>query len=253
MKTLHLFAGAGGGLLADILLGHTQIGYVEWNEHCQRVIAQRIEDGWIAKAPIFGDVRTFASEGFAGSYTGMVDLLCAGFPCQPFSQAGHQKGEDDERNMWPATAQCIRIIQPRICLLENVPSLITSGYISRVFSDLASMGYGFAWGVMGSGETGSCINGERLWIVAVAANGSVLEGMDVSQYRFSGSEESRRRQHTGAISAMLSQDDYTILKRDSNEVAEGMERLKAIGNGQDGVLAATAFGTIMQMIEACNA
>ena len=231
-------------MLADIILGHRPIGYVEWNEHCQKVIAQRIHEGWLPEAPIYGDVRAFASEGFAGSYQGLVDLLCAGFPCQPFSVCGHQKGEDDERNMWPATAECIRIIQPRLCLLENVPGLIANGYVSTVFGDLASMGYGFGWGCMGSAETGSCINGQRLWIVAAAANGAVLEGMDIPQYQFTGSEESLRRQYSGAVGAMLSQDDYTRIKRDNDAVAEGMERLKAIGNGQDAILAATAFSTI---------
>ena len=88
MKELSLFSGAGGGVLGTKLLGWEAIGYVEYNEYCQQVIAQRIEDGFLDEAPIFSDVRAFLSEGYAESYQGMVDVVTAGFPCQPFSIAG---------------------------------------------------------------------------------------------------------------------------------------------------------------------
>lgn len=99
MNELSLFTGAGGGLLGTHLLGWKAIGYVEFNEYCQRVIAQRIADGILPNAPIFGDIRTFISEGYAAAYTGLVDCLSGGFPCQPFSTAGRRLGADDERNM----------------------------------------------------------------------------------------------------------------------------------------------------------
>jgi DNA (cytosine-5)-methyltransferase 1 len=56
---LSLFSGSGGGLLGTKLLGFRHIGYVEWNEHCQRVIKQRIVDGLLDDAPIFGDIGSF--------------------------------------------------------------------------------------------------------------------------------------------------------------------------------------------------
>ena len=104
-----------------MLLGFRPVGYVEWDDYCQRVIAARIRDGILPDAPIFGDIKTFISEGYAASYQDMVDVLTAGFPCQPFSVAGKQRGADDERNMWPATAECIGIVRPRFVLLENAP------------------------------------------------------------------------------------------------------------------------------------
>ena len=121
---LSLFSGSGGGLLGTKLLGWKPRGYVEFNEHCQRVISQRIKDGHLENAPIFSDIRTFISEGYAESYSGLVDVITAGFPCQPFSQCGKRKGDQDERNMWPATIECIRRIRPRFCLMENVAAFI---------------------------------------------------------------------------------------------------------------------------------
>lgn len=74
MRELSLFSGAGGGLLASKhLLGWTTVGYVEIEEYPQKVVAQRIKDGLLDAAPIFGDIKRFISEGYAESYKGMVD------------------------------------------------------------------------------------------------------------------------------------------------------------------------------------
>src|SRR3990167_11417581 len=98
MRELSLFSGAGGGLLGSKLLGWNCVGYVESNEYCQKVLRQRIADGFLDAAPIFGDIRKFISEGYAASYQGMVDVVTAGFPCQPFSISGKGFGKDDHRN-----------------------------------------------------------------------------------------------------------------------------------------------------------
>jgi DNA (cytosine-5)-methyltransferase 1 len=146
MRELSLFSGAGGGLLGTKLLGWTHVGYVEWNEYCQRVIAARIADGYLERAPIFTDVREFAQSGAADQYRGIADVVSAGFPCQPFSVAGSQRAANDERNMWPATVEVIRRVQPRSVLLENVPGLVSCGYVGTVLADLAALGY------VGAGE-----------------------------------------------------------------------------------------------------
>ncbi len=241
MNELSLFTGAGGGVLGTTMLGFKHIGYVEWNEHCQQVIAQRIRDGLISNAPLFGDIRKFNSEGYAESYKGLADVVSAGFPCQPFSASGHQLGEDDPRNMWPATIATIRTVRPKIAWLENVPALLANKYIRRIFADLAKLGMSIRWGVLGTGETGGICTGKRLWILAFTPDCSIIKSLDLQKYSSAYSKESCRRQYTGAVGSMLSQDDYTELKRDRNAVAVGMEQLKAIGNGQDPILAATAF------------
>jgi hypothetical protein len=85
------------------------------------------------------------------------------------------------------------------------------------------------------------VEGERLWIVASKTNGTMLEGVDISSHIQPCEKESCRRQYSRAVSAMLSQDDYTVLKRNTDAVARGMDRLKAIGNGQNPWVAKLAW------------
>ena len=178
MRELSLFTGAGGGLLGTHLLGWRPVGYVEFNDYCQRVIRARIDDGILPNAPIFGDIRTFISEGYAASYQGMVDVITAGFPCQPFSVAGKQRGADDERNMWPATIDAIRIIRPRYCLLENVAALIANPYFGTILGDLAKGGYCVRWRRLSAAEVGAPHQRDRLWICAYA-EGERTRGISV--------------------------------------------------------------------------
>jgi len=168
MRELSLFSGAGGGLLGTKLLGWETVGYVEWEEYCQKIIAQRIKDGIFDNAPIHGDIRAFIDEGYAEAYQGMVDVVTAGFPCQPFSVAGKQRGIDDERNKWPETLECIRIVRPRFVFLENVPGLLAGshGYFGHILRELAESGYNARWRVLSAAEVGAPHKRDRLWILA---------------------------------------------------------------------------------------
>jgi DNA (cytosine-5)-methyltransferase 1 len=169
LRELSLFTGA-GGLLGTKLLGWQTVGYVEWEAYCQQVIAQRIADGCLDAAPVFGDIRAFLSDGYAASYTGLVDVITAGFPCQPFSVAGKQRGEADDRNMWPDTAAVIRTVRPRFVLLENVPGLLSHRYFGTVLGDLASAGYDCRWRCLSAADCGAPHRRERLWITGSLAN-----------------------------------------------------------------------------------
>jgi DNA (cytosine-5)-methyltransferase 1 len=153
-------------LLGSHLLGWTPVGYVEFNNYCQRVIAQRIKDGLLPEAPIFSDIKAFIGEGYAEGYRGLVGVITAGFPCQPFSVAGKQWGADDERNMWPQTLATIRAVRPRFAFLENVPGLISCGYLATILRDLAESGYDARWCVLGARHVGAPHRRDRLWILA---------------------------------------------------------------------------------------
>lgn len=168
MNELSLFSGAGGGLLGTKLLGFRAVGYVERDAHCQKVLSQRIEDGLLDPAPVFGDIHAFLRDGWAGRYRGLVDVVSAGFPCQPFSVAGKQLAHDDDRNLWPETAEVLRVVRPRWALLENVPGLLSGrhGYFGRVLGDLAEMGFDAEWGVLGASDAGAPHYRRRLWILA---------------------------------------------------------------------------------------
>ena len=84
MNELHLFAGAGGGILGGILLGHTTVCAVEIEPYCRNVLLQRQRDGILPKFPIWDDVCTFDGK----PWRGKVDIVCGGFPCQDISSAG---------------------------------------------------------------------------------------------------------------------------------------------------------------------
>ena len=166
MNELSLFTGAGGGVLGTKLLGWRTVGYVEWDKYCQQIIEQRIEDDFLDEAPIFGDIDHFIESGASKKYSGFVDVVTAGFPCQPFSVAGKKKGQDDERNKWPQTIQCIRDVRPRYALLENVPGLLNSGYFGEILTSLAQAGFDARWCVLGADDVGAPHRRKRLWILA---------------------------------------------------------------------------------------
>jgi DNA (cytosine-5)-methyltransferase 1 len=194
MNYLSLFSGIGGGDLAyQHLLGWRCLGYVEWEIHCQRILAQRIKEGYLDEAPVFGDIRAFNREGFAVGYTGLVDCITGGFPCQPFSVAGKRKGGNDERNMWPATIDCVRRIRPRCCFFENVPNLLRSGYFGTILKDLAESGYDCRWRILSAAEVGAPHKRDRLWLVAHTHGTDVQAGHESAEP----AQERRRRSRIG--------------------------------------------------------
>ena len=136
---LSLFSGYEGFGLGLRLAGLPiqTIGYVEIDEYCQKVLQARIRDGFLDWAPIIRDVR----RADFGRLAGLVDLITAGFPCQPHSAAGLRAGAADERNLWPATIRAIRDVGPKWVLLENVPGILANGYAGTVVGELAALGY----------------------------------------------------------------------------------------------------------------
>ena len=234
MDYLSLFTGAGGGDLAmQHLLGFRCLGYVEIDHYCQEVIKQRIADGLLDPAPIFGDIRRFISDGYAASYTGLVDVVSGGFPCQPFSVAGKRAGADDPRNMWPATIGCIRIIRPRFAFLENVPGLLNSGYFGRIIGDLAEAGYDARWCVLSAADCGAIHLRARLWIVAYST--MLDDTWSFASERRGGvgwSPKLGRHMWGGARPEPCCLDDG---------LPEQLGELKAYGNGQVPIVAATAW------------
>ena len=165
---LALFAGIGGGILGSKLLGHRIVCAVENEPYCREVLLRRQEEGILEAFPIWDDVRTFDGK----PWRGVVDCISAGFPCQPFSVAGKRRGADDERNMWPDTIRIIGEVRPRYALLENVPGLLVSGYMGRIFGDISELGYDCRWGIIGADDVGAPHRRKRLWIRLVDSNGA---------------------------------------------------------------------------------
>src|SRR4051812_43969158 len=99
-----------------------------------------------------------------------VDLLAAGFPCQPYSLAGKRKGASDERWIWPAVADAIRDLRPRLVFLENVPGLLVGGGMGRVLADLAAIRYVGSWRCVRASDVGAPHRRERVFILASPAD-----------------------------------------------------------------------------------
>lgn len=178
LKELALFAGAGGSLLAGKRLGFRCVGAVEIDDYCQRVIAARQEDGHLEQFPIFGCIRAFLDQGYARAYRGMVDVVTAGFPCQPHSLAGKRQGAMDERDLWPDTCRVISEVDPLWVMLENVPGLAMGDepYLWRVLRDLSYLGFDARWGVLSAAEVGARHLRKRLWIAANAVSAGLEIG-----------------------------------------------------------------------------
>lgn len=237
MRELSLFTGAGGGVLGTKILGWRAVGYVEWEPFCQRVLVQRIADGHLDPAPVFGDVRAFVRGGYAAAYSGLVDVVTAGFPCQPFSIAGQQLGPGDHRNMWPATIDVIRAVQPAWVLLGNVPGILCTGYCETIFAELAESGFDARWGVFSAADEGAPHIRERLWIVANArgAGSSQRPGLRGVEPEASGAS-------TGALAARGNRwPGAPGVCRVGHGLADRMDRVKALGNGQVPAVVARAW------------
>lgn len=162
LNELALFAGAGGGLLGTALLGFRTVCAVEKNSYRQAVLLARQRDGLLPRFPIWDDVRTFDGRPFRA----LVHLVTAGFPCQPYSRAGRQRGRADARNLWPDTLRIIREVQPAFALLENVPDLLRFAYFGQILRDLAKLGFRVRWDVLSARGVGAPHQRRRLWLLA---------------------------------------------------------------------------------------
>ena len=235
LRELALFAGAGGGILGGILSGFETICAVEIDPYCREVLLRRQGDGVLPVFPIWDDIRTFSGRPFRGK----VDVVTGGFPCQPFSTAGRNRGASDARNLWPDTIRVLREVGAPYALLENSAGLVAHEYFGVVLGDLAEAGFDAEWGVFSAAESGAIHERERLWIRAHATGVGQPEPGDDPRH-------ARHRapgggwQTTDALDA-LARGSVPVLCRDHARAPRGMDRLTALGNLQIPVVACAAW------------
>jgi DNA (cytosine-5)-methyltransferase 1 len=164
VNVLSLFAGIGGLELGLERAGMTTVGQVELDPWCRQVLARHWPD-----IPQHDDVRT-APDWWASEERPPVDVVCGGFPCQPFSHAGKQLGTADERWGWPWMANVLRRVGPRYVVVENVPALVRDrDAFGWMLGDLADLGFDAEWTLYRASDFGAPHPRERLYLVAYAA------------------------------------------------------------------------------------
>lgn len=104
-----------------------------------------------------------------------IDILTAGYPCQPFSNAGLRKGANDERHIWPSIKEIISQLRPTIVILENVRGHLTLGF-KEVLKDLTEIGYDARWSIVRASDVGAPHRRERLFIIAQPTHSNGLRG-----------------------------------------------------------------------------
>jgi len=280
MRELHLFAGAGGGILGGMLLGHTTVAAVEIEPYCQEVLRARQRDGILPAFPIFGDIREFDGT----PWRGKVDIVAGGFPCQDISAAGKGAGITGARSgLWKEYARLIGEIRPQFVFAENSPLLRTRG-LGVVLKDLAALGYHARWGVLGAWHVGAPHKRDRMWVLAY----TMPTGLQGDQCTGRANEEGRQeparpttqcgglwwhtdpaevvlantgceerswlirgepsleQNETGRATQHVDGPTEPLLGRVAHGVAHRVDRLKAIGNGQVPQCAAMAFRVLSE-------
>lgn len=126
----------------------------EYDKYASQLIAKRFD------YPNYGDIKSIN-----WSDLEPIDILTAGYPCQPFSHAGNRKGTDDERHIFPYILEAISTLRPRWVVLENVRGHLSLGF-KEVLASLTGIGYDARWQVVRASDVGAPHQRARLYIVA---------------------------------------------------------------------------------------
>lgn len=159
--TVHdLFSGIGGFSLGLESAGPFRtVAFCEREPYCQAVLRKHWPD-----TPIFDDVHTIATDEL-----GRIDIIVGGFPCQPWSQAGEQRGATDDRDLWPEMARLVAELQPKWVIGENVRGFVSQSMgLKRSLSDLERLGYQAAPFVIPACAVDAPHRRDRVWIIAHA-------------------------------------------------------------------------------------
>ena len=167
LKVLDLFSGIGGFSLGLHSTGiFDTVKFVEFDKFCQKVLQKNFPD-----VPIEGDIRNVKGEEFE------ADVITGGFPCQPFSVAGKQKGTNDNRYLWPEMFRLIKEIKPEFVIGENVQGLINlqDGMVLRQVQDqLESEGFEVQCFLIPASGIGAWHQRNRVWIIGHSKHNGLL-------------------------------------------------------------------------------
>jgi DNA (cytosine-5)-methyltransferase 1 len=191
LKHLDLFSGIGGFSLGLESAGLVEtVAFCDFDQYCQQVLNKNFPG-----VPVYGDVKELNYEKLKADGIDQVDIITGGYPCQPFSVAGSQKGEQDPRHVWPEMFRLIKELRPTWVIGENVGGHIKLG-LDSVLENLESEGYSARTFSISASSVGANHKRERVWIVGYSTNNRRNESTSDSQTRraFGQSEEGGMRQ-----------------------------------------------------------
>jgi DNA (cytosine-5)-methyltransferase 1 len=160
MRHGSLFSGIGGFDLAAQWMGWHNIFHCEWNEFGQKVLKHHFP-----KSISYADITKVDFR----HHRGDIDIISGGFPCQPYSSAGKRLGKEDDRHLWPEMLRCIREVQPKWVVGENVLGLVnwSGGLVfHEVQADLEAEGYEVQPYVLPAASVNAPHKRDRVWFVA---------------------------------------------------------------------------------------
>ena len=235
LKVLDLFSGIGGFSLGLHSTGiFDTVKFVEFDKFCQKVLKKNFPD-----VPIEGDIRDVKGEEFE------ADVITGGFPCQPFSVAGKQKGTDDNRYLWPEMFRLIKEIKPEFVIGENVQGLINlqNGMVLRQVQDqLESEGFEVQCFLIPASGIGAWHQRNRVWIIGHSKTNGLLKAEDV--FKYGSSRESSSIQET-----IISNTNKFRLKRD-NETKEASSRRRTEATTKPN--SSNVSNTISELSDGCS-
>jgi len=213
-----LCSGIGGLDLGLERAGMRVIWQSEVDPYACRVLAKHWPD-----VPNLGDVTTID-----WSTVERPDVICGGYPCQPFSYAGARRGEHDHRHLWPYMLRALRYLRPRYALLENVTGHLSLGF-GRVLGDLAEIGFDAEWSVVSACAMGAPHARERVLVVAYPC--AIGRERRRSHGPAHGSPDRQTRQSEGRNpnTAWLAVPGATV-RGVANGVPHRVDRLRGLGN-----------------------
>ena len=161
LRVLDLFSGIGGFSLGLERAGMETVAFCEIEPYCRAVLKKH----W-PSVPCYDDIRTLTAERLASDGI-TADVICGGFPCQPYSTAGKQLGAKDDRALWPEYRRLIKECRPAWVIGENVIGLVGME-LDSVLADLESMGYAWRAFDIPACAIGAPHQRRRIWIIANA-------------------------------------------------------------------------------------
>jgi DNA (cytosine-5)-methyltransferase 1 len=236
MKMIDLFSGIGGFSLAADWAEIETVAFCERDPFCHKVLNKHWKD-----VPIFDDIsrlnKTILIESGVINIDEHIDIICGGFPCQPYSIAGKKKGNQDDRHLWPEMFRVIKEIRPTWVIGENVANF-SNMELDNTLLDLESIGYSTKSFIIPACSVGAPHKRDRTWILAYT-NSKYGEAAALHPRTIKESETKKHPEweqifyvNNGNNNIEFREEDQSKLCRNDDGISPGLDedRLRTLGN-----------------------